>query len=304
MRVGFVGIGAMGWGMAGTLASSGHDVTVFDANRETGRRFATEYRATGAESLTQIAGNEIVICMLPNGHVVREVLLEAEDGAFAANVAPGTIVVDMSSSNPLGTRELGAALKRHGVELIDSPISKRDVVFGATGGNLAADSKALPLVLMIGCDDSDALEKARPVLSLLGDTIFETGALGSGHASKALNNYSSAAAQCVLAEAIYVGERFGLNPKTLVDIFNVSTGRSFNSDNVYSEIVRNPHYIAGFSIGLMAKDVRIAIDLADAVDIDTPVADLVESQWAMARDRLGANADVAQAMKAWEPKTG
>jgi len=300
MRIGFVGIGAMGFGMAGTLAEAGHEVAVFDLDRAVLDRFVARYPARAAGGMGEIAGNEVVICMLPDGHVVRRTLMEAEDGAFLAAAGPGVVVIDMSSSDPVGTRELGKALKARGIALVDSPISKRDVVFGPKGGRLESDSKALPLVLMVGCDDRAVLDKVRPVLSLLGDTIFETGALGSGHASKALNNYSSAAAQCVLAEALLVGARFGLDPRTLVDIFNVSTGRSFNSDAVYSQIVRDPGYTAGFALGLMAKDVGIAAGLARSVGVEAPVVDLIEQRWALARERLGFGADVAQAMQAWQ----
>ena len=115
MRVGFIGIGNMGWPMAGHIAAAGHELTVFDVDADRRARFASEHNCRAASSVGEIAANEITITMLPTGQIVRQALLEDEGGAFAKALRPGALVIDMSSSEPMGTRELGKVLDREGV---------------------------------------------------------------------------------------------------------------------------------------------------------------------------------------------
>jgi 3-hydroxyisobutyrate dehydrogenase len=298
MRIGFVGIGAIGWPMAATLIKAGHDLVAYDIDRERLRRFESEHACRPAAGMAEIAGCGVVITMLPTGEDVRTALIDQDAGAFMKFAQPGKIVIDMGSSDPIGTRRLGATLKQHGVILLDAPVSKRATVF-TDSGTPKATAAAIPMVIMLGGDDKDAIARARPILSAIGDTLFETGALGSGHAIKALNNYASAASHVALAEALLVAERFGLDPKTLIDVINVSTGRSFVSEVLYSKHLANPDFRAGFSIGLFAKDIRIAAELAAAVQLDAPVARLTAERWELARDRLGPATDLAAATPAW-----
>src|SRR6202041_1598345 len=123
MRVGFIGIGNMGWPMASHIAQAGHELTVFDIDPARSARFAQEFKCKVAAGLAEVAACEIIITMLPTGKIVREALLEDQGGAFANAVKPGAMIIDMSSSEPVGTRQLGADMKRHGAVLIDAPVS-------------------------------------------------------------------------------------------------------------------------------------------------------------------------------------
>ena len=298
MRVGFIGLGAIGWPMAGTLVKAGHDVLAFDIDRERRDRFASEFACPVASDLVAIAERDVIIIMLPTGDIVREVLLHQGDAAFRKTVRPGTLVIDMGSSDPRGTQALGAELSKLGVELVDAPVSKRVAVFTASGTPVAR-ATAIPMVIMIG-GDARAVARAKPLLADIGDTLFETGPLGSAHALKALNNYASAASHVALAEALLAGQRFGLDPKVMIDVINVSTGRSFVSEVLYKKQIDNPDFRAGFSIGLFAKDVLQAAQLAAAVGLDAPMARLTGERWALARDKLGAAADLTAATPAWD----
>ena len=289
MRVAFIGIGNMGWPMAGHIARAGHALTVYDIDAEKSARFAREHECRSTGHLAEVAQNEITITMLPTGQIVREVILEAENGAFAKSLRPGTIVVDMSSSEPVGTRELGKALERSGVVLIDAPVS------GAV-----PRARAATLAIMIGGNDRDAIERAKPVLLAMGKQLFETGPLGTGHAMKALNNYIAAAGYTAVAEALLIGERFGLDPEKMVDILNASTGRNFSTEFMVKEHVLGRKFSTGFALGLMAKDVRIAADLGETVGLDAPVSRLIRARWAEARDRLGAARDTSEAILSWK----
>ena len=299
MRVGFIGIGAIGWPVAATLVKAGHEVAVFDIARERVANFAREHACRGAGRMSEVADNEFVIAMLPSGEDVRHALFHQDDAGFLKAARPGTVVIDMGSSDPLGTRALGTALRERGVSLLDAPVSKRVAVFGASGTPVATGS-AIPMVIMIGGDDRQAIARAKPLLAAIGDTLFETGALGSGHALKALNNYASAASHVALAEALLVAERFGLDRKIVIDVINVSTGRSFVSEVLFKKQIDNPQFAAGFSIGLFAKDVRNAADLAEAVRLDAPMARLTRERWSRAREHLGASTDITGATPAWD----
>lgn len=288
-RIGFVGIGNMGWPMAANVARAGFPLTVFDADRARASRFASEFGARAASSLAELGrAADVVVTMLPTGAVVRAALLDDENGALAASLAKGSVVVDMSSSEPVGTQQLGAALAKRGLALVDAPVS---------GGVPRAESGTL--TLMIGGED-EAVAKAQPVLEAMGKQLFRTGPLGSGHAMKALNNYVAAAAFIASTEALRVGRRFGLSPETMIDIMNASTGRNFNSEMTIKQHVISQKYATGFQLGLMAKDVKIAADLAEAVAIETPLARLVRAMWSEARDGVGERADFTAAIKHWQ----
>jgi 3-hydroxyisobutyrate dehydrogenase len=289
-RVGFVGIGNMGWPMAANLARAGFPLTVSDTDRARAQKFAAEFGATAAASLADLGrGADVVVTMLPTGAVVRAALLENEKGALAASLAKGSVVVDMSSSEPVGTQHLGAALAKRGIALVDAPVS---------GGVPKAESGTL--TLMIGGEDEAAIAKARPVLEAMGKQLFRTGPVGSGHAMKALNNYVAAAAFIASTEALRVGRRFGLEPEAMMDIMNASTGRNFNSEMTMKQHVISGKYATGFQLGLMAKDVKIAADLAEGIAIDAPMARLARTLWSEAKDGIGERADFTAAIKHWQ----
>jgi 3-hydroxyisobutyrate dehydrogenase len=289
MRVGFIGIGNMGWPMASHIAQAGHELRVFDVDAAKSARFAQEFKCKAAANLGEIAANEITVTMLPTGKIVREALLEDQGGAFAKALKPGALVIDMSSSEPVGTRELGVEIAKRGAVLIDAPVS------GAV-----PRAKAGTLAIMIGGGDKAAIERAKPLLMAMGKQLFETGPLGTGHAMKALNNYIAAAGYTAVVESLLIGERFGLDQGTMVDILNVSTGRNFTTEVMIKEQVLGGKFATGFALGLMAKDVKIAADLGEAVKLDAPVSRLIRERWALARERLGATRDTSEAILSWK----
>ena len=206
LTIGFVGLGNMGWPMAANLHAAGFPLVVRDAAAD--RQLAFSGAHPGAVAAGQpgaFAVADIVVTMLPDGAVVADALL---NWGIAAALAPGALVVEMSSADPSDTRKHGGRPGRRGVRMVDAPVSG-GVPRAVTG----------ELSLMVGGDDAD-VARAQPVLRVLGDPArqFRTGALGTGHAMKALNNVVAAATTCVTAEALVVGRRFGLDPKTMVDI--------------------------------------------------------------------------------------
>jgi 3-hydroxyisobutyrate dehydrogenase len=276
-RIGFVGLGNMGAPMAGHLAAAGYQVVATDSNPAALERFCGAVQCERAGSLSDLGRScRLVITMLPDGKAVRQVLLG--DEGVAAALAPGSVVLDMTSAEPVGTRALGLQLADSSISLIDAPVSGG--VKRAVEGTLA---------IMAG-GEQRAITRCAPVLAKLGQ-VFRTGASGSGHAIKALNNYLSAVALAATAEAMMAGERFGIEPVVMLEILNHSTGRNTATEQKYPAFVLPRSFNSGFALGLMAKDLRIALGLAEAVG--TPAAllsDCVEL-WNCAERRLGFNAD-------------
>jgi 3-hydroxyisobutyrate dehydrogenase len=277
MRVGFVGLGNMGRPMVRNLAAAGFELVLRDADPAREAELGG-----GAGSPEAFAECDVVVTMLPNDAIVRDALV---GWGIAAALKPSAVVVDMSSSNPTATRALGSEL---GVALVDAPVS---------GGVPRAETGTLSI--MVGSDDEDAVARALPVLEALGDRIFRVGPLGAGHALKALNNFLAATAYAAAAEALEVGKAFGLDPETLFEVVNTSTGRSFSSEHVYAAHVVTGTYGTGFAAGLLAKDVAIAADLAKTAGIDAPALELVNRRWAEAVEEIGPGADHSNAHKSW-----
>ena len=290
LRVGFVGIGNMGRPMAKNILAAGYALHVYDADPVRAAQFAAQHGGTAAASPEALgSAADLVITMLPAGGDVRSVVLGSGGGGIASTLKTGAIVVDMSSSDPVGTRELGAELRERGIALIDAPVS-----------GLVPRAEAGTLTIMIGADDEAALAVAEPVLKCLGERLIRVGSLGCGHAMKALNNVVAATAFTATAEALIVGKRFGLDPRVMAQVLSVSTGRSFHSDVSFPDHVLTRRFATGFTLGLLAKDVGIAGDLSDAVEAQTPLIALVKRLWAEGRDEIGAGEDNSAIIKRWE----
>jgi 3-hydroxyisobutyrate dehydrogenase len=279
-RIGFVGLGNMGRPMAERLLAAGYPLAVADA--DPARLAGFGIRTTLPASLAELGRmSEVVITMLPDGKIVEKVLLGAGKGAdhVLQGLPEGALVIDMSSSSPLGTRALGERLTKRGIDLVDAPVSGG--VKRAIDGSLA---------IMAG-GVAASVERCRPILAVMGGQIFSTGPLGSGHAMKALNNYVSAAGLAAAAEALLTGERFGLEPTVMVDILNASTGRNNSTENKFKQIILPRHFNAGFSLGLMAKDLRTALETARATKTPVPLAEACIALWNAAERGLGGAAD-------------
>lgn len=274
VAVGFVGLGRMGTPMASRLVEAGHDVRGFDLSPEARARCA-EGGGTPVDSAAAAASADVVVLMLPDSDVVASVL---GDEDVVAALRAGTIVVDMSSSEPLRTRELGAALAERGIRLVDAPVS---------GGVRGAETGGL--TIMVGGEDSD-VARVEPLLALLG-RVVRAGGLGAGHAVKALNNLMSATHLWVTSEAMLAGQRFGLDPEVMLSIFNGSSGRSGSTDNKWPNFILPGGYDSGFGLRLMLKDMRIGAGLARQVGIDPVLAEDAIGLWAEAADDLDPAAD-------------
>ncbi|MCC7272104.1 MAG: NAD(P)-dependent oxidoreductase [Alphaproteobacteria bacterium] len=281
-RVGFVGLGMMGGPMVRRLRAAGHDVAAADADDARFAAFAGDPGVTRPASLAELgAAADVIVTMLPNGKIVRDVVLgrEGANDGLAAGMKPGAVVVDMSSSSPVGTRVLGPELAARGLGLVDAPVSG--------GVKRAVDGT---LTIMVGGDTAD-VERVRPILAAMGRQVFHTGGLGTGHAMKALTNYLSAAGLLAAGEAFLMGKKFGLAPETMVDIWNVSTGRNNATEVKFKPFIIPRTWAAGFSLGLMVKDLKTALEVGEAAGEPAEFARACTGIWAAAEARLGPGVD-------------
>src|SRR5688572_20454086 len=270
-KIGFAGIGAMGTPMSTNLIKAGHKLVLFDIDRKKAEAVATAKEVEIADSLTDLGDkSNTVITMLPDGKLVRKALLGENDSGkncICETLKPGSLIIDMSSSSPMGTRELGAILAKKGFQFIDAPVSNG--VKGATAATLS---------IMVGGDKA-IFERVKPMLEKLGNQIYYAGPLGSGHAIKALNNYVSAAGLIAACEAMHAGAAFGIDPNVVVDIINTSSGMNNTTKNKCKQYMIAGTYNAGFSTGLMAKDVRTALEIAQAMNTSTLLAKPTAAIW-------------------------
>jgi 3-hydroxyisobutyrate dehydrogenase len=286
--IGFIGIGIMGWPMAGHLVRAGYALSAYDSDATRRRAFAQEFGTPLPATPADLASSSMILTMLPTGPIVRQVLTEGGEASLAATLRPGSVVLDTTSSEPAGTRALGEILARRGVSLVDACVS------GAQTGAVGAS-----LVFMLGADDEAAVERVTPVLSVLGKRIFRTGPLGSGNAMKALNNFVSGAGFIAVCEAMIVGRRFGLDPAVMMDVFNASTGRNFTTEVSMHRIV-NRTFDTNFQLALFTKDLKIAAEMGDSVGLPAPLTGLVHAKMTEARDAIGGDRDHTLAFTHWE----
>ena len=277
-KIGFAGIGAMGTPMSTNLIKAGHKLVLFDIDPKKAQAVAATNECEVASSLADMASkSSTIITMLPDGKLVHKALMGA--GGICETLKPGSLIIDMSSSSPMGTRELGAILEHKGFQFIDAPVSNG--VKGATAATLS---------IMVGGDKA-IFERVKPMLEKMGKQIYYAGPLGAGHAIKALNNYVSAAGMIAACEAMHAGAAFGIDPNIAIDIINTSSGYNGTTQRKCKQFMISGAYNAGFSTGLMAKDVRTALDIAQAMGTSTLLAKPTAAIWDDMEKTLGFLSD-------------
>ncbi len=274
-RVAFIGIGRMGWPMARRLVEAGFAVSAYDAVPGRAAEFAAAHRATAAGSVAAcVQGAGAVITMLPSSRDVAEVVAAAR-----ASLAPGAVVVEMSSGEPLATRAMAEELAPLGIAMVDAPVS---------GGVARAESGTL--AIMTG-GDAGKLERVEPLLRAMGGSITRCGDVGAGQAMKALNNLVSAAGFLVSVEALLIGARFGLDPEVMVEVLNASTGMNNSAQRKLKPFVLSRRFNSGFGLDLMVKDLSIALQLGRDTATPAPFSAQCREMWAAAAQLLGPGQD-------------
>ncbi|HEX5464349.1 MAG TPA: NAD(P)-dependent oxidoreductase [Burkholderiales bacterium] len=290
-RVGFIGIGNMGAPMAANLLKAGFDLILFDVRVDVVDAFVAQHGGTGAASLRELGQqSDVVITMLPNDTVVRRVILGQDgDDCAVAGLASGTVVIDMSTSDPAATTALGEALAARAIHCVDAPVM---------GG--VAFARDASLDIMVGGAPA-IVERGRPLFDALGRKIFSCGPLGAGHALKALNNYVNACALVSLVEALTAGHKYGIPTAVMIESMQaMCTGRNHPLDKKVIPHILTRRYGSGMALQLIAKDVGIAASVADRLGAPAPLAEKCAELWRTAAGALGGTVDQTEIVRYWE----
>lgn len=262
-KIAFIGLGNMGGPMAANLIAAGHSLVVFDLVKEA-LQDAEQHGAQVADSAaTAVAGAEVVISMLPAGKHVNDLYLGS--GGVMAAAAEGALLIDSSTIDAETSRKVAAAAAERGLEMLDAPVS------GGVGG-----AKSGGLTFMVGGPDS-ALERARPLLDIMGKNIFHAGEAGAGQIAKMCNNMLLAIQMTGTAEALNLATANGLDPAVVSEIMKNSSGGNWvlNGYNPYPGVMEGSpasnDYKPGFGVDLMLKDLGLALDSTITNRVSTPL---------------------------------
>lgn len=275
--VGFVGVGAMGVPMIQQLAAGGVSVLAYDVDTERLQQITTLPRVRAASDLREVAGCTLIVCMLPSNAAVADVV--AGPHGVLRTLRPGSLIVDMGSSDPAQTVRLAEAAAAAGSGLVDAPVS---------GG--VARARTGTLTVMFGGTAAE-LGRCRWLLDVVGGSVVHVGGVGAGHAMKALNNLLSAVGLAAATEVMEIGERFGLDPRLMLDVLNQSTGQNSATSTKYAQFVLSGTFASGFRMQLMLKDMRTAVDLGRRERVSMTLAEAALGAWEEAAASLPPDAD-------------
>jgi 3-hydroxyisobutyrate dehydrogenase-like beta-hydroxyacid dehydrogenase len=282
-RVAFLGLGVMGFPMAGHLARAGHHVTVYNRTRAKAERWVDEYGGAAAATPRAAAtGAQIVFTCVGNDADLRSVVL-GPDGALAG-LQQGAILVDHTTASAAVARELAAAAAAKGVSFIDAPVS---------GGQAGAINGTLTVM----CGGSrDAFERARPVIMAMARAVTLIGPSGAGQLAKMVNQIAIAGLLQSLAEAIHFGERAGLDMKLVLSVISKGAAQSWQMDNRGTTMI-DDEFDFGFAVDWMRKDLGLCLDEARRNGATLPVAALVDQFYADVQAMGGARWDTSSLIR-------
>ncbi|MBV8158851.1 MAG: NAD(P)-dependent oxidoreductase [Dyella sp.] len=286
MRIAFLGLGVMGYPMAGHLASRGHEVTVYNRTAAKAARWVEAFGVHGGKSAatpTLAAKDcEIVCACVGNDDDLRAVMT-GPDGAFQ-QATPGTIFVDHTTASANVARELYAAARERGLNFIDAPVS---------GGELGAQNGTL--TIMCG-GDVDAFQRAEPVIAAYARATTRIGESGAGQLAKMVNQISVAGLLQALAEAIAFGERAGLDMALVLDVIGKGAASSWQLENRGPTMIENK-FDFGFAVDWMRKDLGLCLEEARRNGATLPVTSLVDQFYADLQQMGGARDDTSSLIR-------
>jgi 3-hydroxyisobutyrate dehydrogenase/2-hydroxy-3-oxopropionate reductase len=261
-NVAFLGLGVMGYPMAGHLAGAGHRVTVYNRTAAKAAQWVAEHGGASAATPAEAAkGADLVFACVGNDDDLRSVVL-GNDGAYQG-MKPGAIFVDHTTASAMVARELAGDADRRGLRFIDAPVS---------GGNLGAINGAL--TVMCGGDPA-AFAEARPLAMAFAKAMTLLGPSGSGQLAKMVNQIAIAGLVQGLSEAIAFGERSGLDMKAVLEVIGKGAAQSWQMDNRGPTMIEN-RFDFGFAVDWMRKDLGMALDEARRNGARLPVTALVD----------------------------
>jgi 3-hydroxyisobutyrate dehydrogenase len=279
MKIGFIGLGAMGFPMARHLAKE-HDLLVWNRTREKAERHAREHGTTVANDLAECASAEVIITMLPTSAEVDEIVDQ-----LLPHVRSGTLWIDATSGDPNVSRDTARRLADKGVAFVDAPV---------TGAIVGAENATL--TIMMGGSEAD-VSRAKEILRINGKTLIHVGDIGAGHAIKVLTNSIMGATVWITSECMLLAKELGIDIKTALEVTNAGSGRSNASENLLPLRLRDHQWPLVFKLAHHDKDIRIAASLAHQQHASTPMLALTQQLFSGALHQLGEGADYIEVAK-------
>ena len=281
--IGFIGLGNMGGPMAANLLAAGHSVRVFDLVEERVNELVEKGGQAAGSPEDAVQGVECCISMLPASVHVRGLYLEDNRGPALIDVlSPETLVIECSTIAPDTAREVGEAARARGIQMLDAPVS------GGTAG-----AEAGTLTFIVGGEEA-ALERARPLLEVMGANIFHAGGPGAGQVGKVCNNMMLAIVMTGTSEALALGVANGLDPERLSNIIRDSSGGNWVLEKynpwpgVMDGVPASRDYSGGFFTDLMIKDLGLAMEAAASTGKSVPMGSLALSLYRLHREQFEA----------------
>lgn len=278
-KIAFIGLGVMGYPMAGHLQRAGHDVCVYNRTESTARRWVSEYGGSMAQTPAEAARGATLACVcVGNDDDVRSVVLGG-DGVYAGLEA-GAIVVDHTTASAELARELATVGSASGLGFLDAPVS---------GGEAGAQNGTL--TVMVG-GEQDIFVRAEPILSVYARCIRLLGPVGSGQLAKMVNQICIAGIVQGLAEGLAFSEKAGLDSAAVVEVISQGAAQSWQMDNRYSSMLAG-EYEHGFAVDWMRKDLAMVLAQAARMNLSLPVTSLVDSFYGDVQAMGGARWDTS-----------
>lgn len=271
-KVGVVGLGNMGKGMAMSLKKGGFDVVGYDAFPDACAAL-TRQGLVCAKSLAAVAGTaDVIIMSLPTSAVVEQVVLG--EGGLLENARRGLIIVDATTADPNSTRKIAKLLEEVGVSFVDAPVS---------GGPKGAATATLGMVLG---GEKTVIDSIEPILAAISSKRVHVGPVGAGHVAKLLNNLLTGTHLIIAGEAARIATAAGLNPELIFNGLNAGSGGSKVTQNNFPNWIFNNAFDSGFSMKLMRKDLHLAMGLIEQTAPSVPLAKEVGRLWAKSADSI------------------
>ncbi|MDQ0463239.1 3-hydroxyisobutyrate dehydrogenase [Caulobacter ginsengisoli] len=276
MRVAFIGLGVMGFPMAGHLAAAGHAVSVFNRTPEKTHRWTQTHKGRGAATATQAAeGCELVALCVGNDNDVRGVV-----GEIREVLAPGGIIVDHTTTSAMVAREMAELCAASGRWFVDAPVS---------GGQAGAEKGQLSV--MAGGDQA-AFDRAEPVLRSYAKAVMRIGGPGSGQLAKMVNQICIAGVVQGLAEAVHFTKQAGIDPALVYEAISKGAAQSWQMDNRWATMVEGK-FDFGFAVDWMRKDLGLVLDEAAANGAKLEMTRLVDGYYAEVQELGGRRWDTS-----------
>ncbi len=289
-RIGFIGLGAMGKGMASNLQNKGFQLSVFDIDPQP-VAVLVQLGAIAAASIAELTeSSDIVVTMLPGSPEVDTVVLG--EGGVLAHGRDGMLLLDMSTVDPLTTDNLARRLPEAGMAVVDAPV-----------GRLASHANAGESLFMVGASDDD-FARVRPLLEAMGTTIHHCGAVGSGMRTKLVNNYLAIVSCQMNAEVLTLSARFGLDLKTTLAVIHGTTATNGQLKINYATKVLAGDIEPGFAIDLAHKDLTLIVNAANQVKVPLPIAAAARESVSLARSTAYHDKDFSALLDHWCERAG